>query len=356
MANEAHPLSENVAEGCGVSPWMHDEDTQVYQCIDLVGNVPVYTGITTVGFEVRRKQHLDPKGYNGRLTRAIAKYGESRFVWKIFPERYTWELACVIETILIAEARHVFGASRIYNLSAGGEGVRGVIRSPETRAKIAIASKRVWADPEYAARQAARFKAVASTPEARAKNRERAREVMSRPGFKEKQLATTREALARPEAIAKHYLYSLDRRGKPGGPGKSHTPETREKLAAGRRGKRVSPEQKAKTSAFQKAFWTEAMRFKCSLATRQGMSTPEARTKMSAAQRKRWAAMSPEERSAYGASRAASLVAHLATQEGKAKRSAAMSKRWANMSPEKRTAITNKIAATKRRKMEQRDT
>jgi group I intron endonuclease len=91
-----------------------------------------YVGITSRPPLVRWKEHLyDAQRARSFLHNAIRKHGEADFEFKVVAELPTFEEAKIAEQILIALERPAF------NLTAGGDGTRGYLRSEETRQKLA---------------------------------------------------------------------------------------------------------------------------------------------------------------------------------------------------------------------------
>src|SRR5690348_4641941 len=94
-----------------------------------------YVGITTRTLEARMRQHInrakrpDTKPFH----RALAKYGECNFSFKVVATAKTWKALCTKEAQWIKKlkSRTVQGG---YNLTPGGDGLHDP--SPETLAKL----------------------------------------------------------------------------------------------------------------------------------------------------------------------------------------------------------------------------
>ena len=102
----------------------------------------------------------------------------------------------------------------LFNLTDGGEGASGAIRSDKEKAHLSVAFQHIWTIPEYRAKIVAAQQAVQGTPEARAN-----------------------KSVASAEAWTK--------------------PETRQKRQEGIKQARSADASKAKTSAQAKAQWND---------------------------------------------------------------------------------------------------
>ena len=131
--------------------------------------------------------------------RIVAKHGLVVKIQRSFQDE-SEAFASEIETIaILRDLGHP-----LVNLTEGGEGASGAVRSAETRAKIAertrqqMASgearaaqaeraRQQWADPEACQAMAKKISATKSTPEARAAQAERARQQWSSPEARQAQ-------------------------------------------------------------------------------------------------------------------------------------------------------------------------
>lgn len=164
----------------------------------------------------------------------------------------------------------------LFNLTDGGEGFSGVVRTeewtanhkaayntPESRAREAEKMKRLWADPEYRANTTAAVRKALQDPEVIARREagksafvhtEEFRDTMraattklwGSPEYAEKVKARQREAQGAPEQRAKKSENSKRLWQEKGG-----------KIAAGIQSARAKPESRAKTSAASKQMWAD---------------------------------------------------------------------------------------------------
>lgn len=189
-----------------------------------------YVGITGGTAASRFAKHVAFARVGKRLCavhRAILKYGPESVVVETLASASFSELPG-IEQMAIVEYGSKFPNG--YNLTDGGEGTTGVVRSAETRAKISKAKKGRKLTPEQVAKLIAVNTGRVKTPEERAK------------------LSAAHKGKPKsPEHVAKMKL----RTGKP------MTPEAREHLSALHKGRVFSDETKAKISAACAAKWQE---------------------------------------------------------------------------------------------------
>ena len=116
-----------------------------YKITNQVNN-KLYIGITK-NFEQRRRQHVnvststkDPQ-YNHRLYASIRKHGINSFEFKVIKTMNTWNEIAEYEIYLIAKL-DTMNEEIGYNLSKGGEGAYGVVRSEKTKAKLRAITKK----------------------------------------------------------------------------------------------------------------------------------------------------------------------------------------------------------------------
>lgn len=104
-------------------------------------NGKVYIGKTEIEFRLRLNQHrsnsLNPnsKNYNNYIYRAIRKYGWENFTWEIIDNAKT-ESELIDKEIYWIKYFGSFGNG--YNMTEGGEGIRGYVHGEEMREQIAI--------------------------------------------------------------------------------------------------------------------------------------------------------------------------------------------------------------------------
>jgi group I intron endonuclease len=161
-----------------------------------------YVGITSRDPQVRWKEHqYDAAAGRTKMHvhRALKKYGTEAFDFEVVAQVPTLEEARIVEMLLVATERPAF------NLTAGGQGQRGRVKSAEEREKIGAGRR-----------------GQAVSDEVKAK-------------------------------ISKAVSVSLvgNQRAK----GVKHTAESRANMGAARVGTKRSPETKAKMAAARKAWW-----------------------------------------------------------------------------------------------------
>ena len=106
----------------------------VYQHIRLDTNEVFYVGI---GKTEKRAYSIHFR--NNHWNNIVKKYG---YYVEIIYDNLTWLLACQMEQCLIKEYGRVdLGTGNLVNMTDGGEGTFGVIRSEETRKKMSEAKK-----------------------------------------------------------------------------------------------------------------------------------------------------------------------------------------------------------------------
>ena len=139
-----------------------DRPSIVYKATNGV-NANIYVGVTSRSLEARRRGHIaDAKSKRPGcrvLNAAIRKYGEDAFTWEVLKSFGTFAEA------LAGEIRFIEQLKPAYNITGGGEGFRGMARTPEWRRKISLANKGRKASPETIANmRAARLAADSGKP------------------------------------------------------------------------------------------------------------------------------------------------------------------------------------------------
>jgi len=117
----------------------------VYQATNTI-NGKRYIGVTATTLKARRSQHFahaKARPWKQPFLRAIVKYGEPAFRWKVLERHANYENALAAEVRLIADLKPE------YNVAAGGRGIRGIKRSPKW---IAQWNARRHVGPEAASR------------------------------------------------------------------------------------------------------------------------------------------------------------------------------------------------------------
>lgn len=196
--------------------------------IENSANGKRYVGITTYLIEERWKQHVaktrDPQN-NQLVVRAIAKYGVDAFTIKLLEECESVEQMLAREQHWIQELKTNCNTEghHGYNMTLGGEGTFGVVRSAEYRRKLSISHRRENLSEETLARMS-----------------ESAR---NRPPLSEE----GREKISERMKGENNPFYGKDWGRK--GP---LSEEAKAKISAARKGKPLSEEHKAKISAKSK--------------------------------------------------------------------------------------------------------
>jgi group I intron endonuclease len=111
----------------------------VYKATNLINN-KCYIGKTIRTLEKRRWGHLNDvkkQNCNSIFHRAINKYGEESFEWIILSETDSEIKLNAMEKFYIAVYKKM---GKIYNMTDGGDGTSGHIKSEETRRKLSLAS------------------------------------------------------------------------------------------------------------------------------------------------------------------------------------------------------------------------
>ena len=180
----------------------------LYQTTNIC-NGKIYIGVHKLANTKRSKNYLG-SGY--ALKPAIEKYGRENFTRTTLAEFSCGKDAYAAEAEVVTE--EFVGRKDTYNLKIGGRGCRGLVHTPESRAKMSVAQK-----------------GKVHTAEAKAK--------MSASG-KGKIISDKQKAQI--GAAAKGNTYNL---------GRVFSPETRAKNSASQKGKTLKPETKSKISAFQ---------------------------------------------------------------------------------------------------------
>ena len=118
-------------------------DNRLFYCYKITNTVnsKVYIGITT---DVRKRfvQHKwESNKNNNPLYKSIRKYGFDKFNVSVIDTKETWTDICIVE-ISIIKKLNAMDRQYGYNLSAGGEGAYGAVRSKETRLRLSKITKK----------------------------------------------------------------------------------------------------------------------------------------------------------------------------------------------------------------------
>lgn len=187
-----------------------------YYVYRWVGPSGAYIG---KGRDGRAKAHLAfaAKGRTDcpRFYNAIRAHGAGAFSLQYLSTGLTESQALLDEVLCI------FLLEPEYNLTAGGDGISGAVRSPETTAKMSAALKGRAQAPEHTEK----VRAALQTPEVKAK--------LSACQIGKRKSAQHRASLS--AALT----------------GRKASPETRAKMSAARLGKEITPETRARCVAAQ---------------------------------------------------------------------------------------------------------
>ena len=107
-----------------------------------------------------------------------------------------------IELIALYGRRNI-GTGTLFNLTDGGEGASGAVKTEAHKTTDKYNSIKNWADPEYRAKVIAAQKAVQGTPEARAMKSENSAEAWANPEVREKRQTGIRRSRSTAESRAK---------------------------------------------------------------------------------------------------------------------------------------------------------
>jgi hypothetical protein len=156
------------------------------------------------------------------------------FVSDLEPEAFQEECR-----LISSFGRRDLGTGSLYNLTAGGEGASGHIKSPETRAKLSEAQKRKKGTSNR-------------TPEQKAKMSEGQRNMLLE--TKAKMIAKISEAQSKwtPETRAK-----ISAKISEAAKGRTHSLETKAKMSASRKGIPISAEALAKRKGILRSLETK---------------------------------------------------------------------------------------------------
>jgi group I intron endonuclease len=109
--------------------------TSVYIITNTL-NAKQYVGIAT-NLKKRWQRHKSLTSDSPALKNAIQKYGVDVFVFTHVCDAFSFDFACDIERMLIAQ--HNTKSPNGYNLTNGGEGRSGIVVSNETKEKLSKA-------------------------------------------------------------------------------------------------------------------------------------------------------------------------------------------------------------------------
>lgn len=166
-------------------------------------NQPVYVGKGTGDRDLShwsRGSHNKPfQDFLSHLKqRGLVAACERVFETEIEAEAFAKE----IELIALYGRRNI-GTGTLFNLTDGGEGGSGTVRTAAHRAMDSKFSTEHWQNPEYRAKIVAAQKAVQGTPEARAMKSEHSAEAWANPEVREKRQTGIKRSRSTAESRAK---------------------------------------------------------------------------------------------------------------------------------------------------------
>ena len=164
-----------------------------------------------------------------------------------------------IELIALYGRRNT-GTGTLFNLTDGGEGATGAIRSDAEKAHLSVEFGRIWQDSVYREKIITAQKAVQGTPEARAMKSENSAEAWANPEVREKRQAgikrsrNTAESKAKTSAQAKAQWSDLEYAAKQTANNQeiANRAEVKAAKAAAAKALWADPEWKAKMMAARK--------------------------------------------------------------------------------------------------------
>lgn len=154
----------------------------VYVITNLI-NLKSYIGKSNKP-EERFRQHIRSSSFGkSQLSRAILKYGEHSFEFKVVGKFQSEEEAYNYEKLLIESC--IAGGRELYNLAAGGKGIlmtpalktkmETVWRDPKRLQKISDSSKRNWSNASFRSRISSKIECHFKNAETRARHGEATR-------------------------------------------------------------------------------------------------------------------------------------------------------------------------------------
>lgn len=214
--------------------------------ITCVNNRKVYIGQAV---NIRRRWHSHKwylrKGNhrNSHIQRAWNKYGESAFVFKVERDFRDLPIAGLPDALNAAEVELLAAVPDAFNLMEAAQSRTKL--SDETKAKLSVIRKKMWADPEFRENRRKAHETALATPEWKARHAEIARERSLDEGFREKMKAVNKQNWANDPDRAKK-RGDLERKN-------WADPEYRAKQSKSRALAWADPEVRAKRSAAIKA-------------------------------------------------------------------------------------------------------
>jgi hypothetical protein len=166
-------------------------------------NQPVYVG---KGTGDRDLSHWSKGSHNKPFQDFISHLKQRGFVSPcqrvLETESEAEAFAKEVELIALYGRRNT-NTGTLFNLTDGGEGVAGMVKTSEQKAVDGKFSKEHWQDPEYREKVVAAQKAVQGTPEARAMKSENSAEAWAKPDVREKRQTGIKRARSSAASKAK---------------------------------------------------------------------------------------------------------------------------------------------------------
>lgn len=221
----------------------------IYKATNIVSG-KIYIGKTTCGLNKRKIDHLSDarrQRHNIIFYRAIRKYGEENFKWEIIDR-------CLFPDVLLEMEKHYIAKFNCktpngYNMTDGGEGVCGCIKTKETIEKIRAAHLGKRLSPHH--------KMKISESERGEKNQfygkkhsEKSKELIRQSYFK-------RYKKENHPNFGKHLSEETRAKISASHMGKTISEETKLKLKSTSTGRLHSDESKKKMSEIRKRYWQQ---------------------------------------------------------------------------------------------------
>jgi group I intron endonuclease len=238
-------------------------------------NGRVYIGITRQKLRSRWMAHVSwaKCGRKGVLADAIREHGEAAFVMEHLASARTWDDLCAVELALICQERTTIWDGG-YNVTQGGEGMNGYVATESHRRAISAKLKGVPKSAEQRAKLALARTGTTASPDTKAKMSAAHKGKSQSPEWVQRRMSATAGRKCSAETRAKISLARSIQKA---------SAETKAEMSASRKGRKLnlSPEQRAAYSAAKTGLRHSA----------------ETRAKISAARRAREAAKRTQESS-----------------------------------------------------------
>ena len=213
--------------------------------------------------EDRIQQHFNDaqKGSKLLVHNAIRKYGQNNIT-------INWlHYKCVSESDLNDLERYYIAQKKTndlqfgYNMTEGGEGVKGWKHSEESKEKIREAQKEYSKNPEVRKKRSEVHKGKVVTEETRQKMSDAQKGKKPSKESNDKRSKTLKIHWSNPEVRSKHKEIintpEIKQKKAEAQKGKKHSEETKQKLSVIQTGRKLSEETKQKISKARKAYWAD---------------------------------------------------------------------------------------------------